>query len=328
MAVPIRIKPLFWRGIWSVVFACLASITNAQSYPAKPIRIVVAFAPGGSGDITARTVAQKMAQAMGQQFVIDNRPGAGGIVAAESVARTEPDGYTLLALNNGNAISAALFKSLPFDITKDFAPISTVGRVNLAVLVPAASPIRSVKELISQAKARPGKLNLGTTNIGGTAHLAAELFKSMAGVDIVSVPFTGTGDVITALRGNSVDVAFEFTAPVMGQIKSGTLRAIAVSSSTRSTVLPDVPTLAEAGVPGYEAISWNGLAAPKKTPAAIVARLNKEVHAAVAAAEVRQRLEELGVEPFVGSPEAAADLVAADIAKWNGVIDKAKIARQ
>ena len=312
----------------TAVFGGPVCAATAENYPAKPLRLLVPFAPGGAGDITARTVTQKMAEAMKQQFIIDNRPGAGGVAATELVAKAEPDGYTILALNNGHAVSAALFKSLPYDVLRDFAPVSTVGRVSMALLVPGESPVKSVKELIAQAKATPGKLNLGTINIGSTPHLAAELFKSMSGIEVVAVPFNATGAVITALRSNSVQFAFEFITPVLGQVKAGSLRAIAVTSRARSIVLPEVPTLAESGVPGYEAVSWNGMAVPIKTPVAIIIRLNREIHAAVAMPEVKQRLQELGVEPFLNTPEATRDLVAADIAKWNGVIDKAKIPRQ
>lgn len=299
-----------------------------QNYPSKPIRLLVPFAPGGAGDITARTVTQKVGEAIGQQFIIDNRPGAGGVVATEIVAKAEADGYTLLALNNGHAISAALFKALPYDVTKDFIPVTTIGSVSMALLVPPDAPVKSTKELIAQAKASPGKLNLGTINIGSTPHLAGELFKSAAQIDVVMVPFNATGAVITALRSNQVQFGFEFITPVLGQIKAGQLRALAVTSKARSSVLPDVPTIAESGLPGYEAASWNGMAVPAKTPAAIVARLNKEVHAAVAQPDVKKRLQELGVEPYLNTPEATRALLVAEIAKWNGVIDKAKIPRQ
>jgi tripartite-type tricarboxylate transporter receptor subunit TctC len=309
----------------------LVAVGNAaaqQPYPSKPVRLLVPFAPGGAGDITARTVTQKMGEAMGQQFIIDNRPGAGGVVATEIVAKAEPDGYTLLALNNGHAISAALFKALPYDVKKDFIPVTTIGSVSMALLVPPEAPAKSAKELIAQAKANPGKLNLGTINIGSTPHLAGELFKSAAQIDVVMVPFNATGAVVTALRSNQVQFGFEFITPVLGQIKSGQLRALAVTSKGRSSVLPDVPTVAESGLPGYEAASWNGMAVPAKTPAAIVARLNKEVHAAVGQPEVKKRLQELGVEPYLNTSEATKALLVAEIEKWNGVIDKAKIPRQ
>ena len=246
---------------------------------------------------------QKMSEAMGQQIIIDNRPSAGGIVATETVAKSEPDGYTLMLLNNTNAVSAAMFKKLPYDTVKDFAMVSTIGAFSLGVLVSPDSPVKTVKELIAQAKATPGKLNFGSINIGTTQHLSAELLKSMAGIDVTTVPFNNTAGVLTALRGNSVQVAFEFLPPVIGQVKAGGLRAIAVTSRTRFALLPDVPTLAESGVPGYEVTSWNGIAVAAKTPKAIVERLNKEIHAAVNSPQIKQRFQELGVEQNTSTPD-------------------------
>lgn len=299
-----------------------------QAYPTKSIRLLVPFGPGGVGDITSRVVAQKMGEAMGQQVVIDNRPSAGGIVAMELAAKANPDGYTLMGLSNANAISAAMFKSLPYDTVNDFAMVSTLGAFSLVVIVAPDSPVKTLKDLIAQAKAAPGKLNIGTVNIGTTQHLAAELFKSMGGLDLVTVPYNNTAGVLGALRSNGVQVAFEFLPPTMGQIKAGVIRALAVTPRTRFALLPDVPTLAESGVPGYEVTSWNGLAVPAKTPRAIIERLNKEVHAAVNSPQVRQRFQDLGVEPNVSTPEGAHKFLVSEIAKWNALIDKAKIQRQ
>jgi tripartite-type tricarboxylate transporter receptor subunit TctC len=301
---------------------------GAQPYPAKPIRLLVPFAPGGIGDLTGRAVAQKMGEALGQQIIIDNRPSAGGIVATELVAKAAPDGYTLLLMNNTNAVSAALFRKLPYDTVRDFAMITTLGAFSIVMFVNPESPLRSVKDLIAHAKANPGKLNIGTINIGSTQHLSAELFKSMAGVEIEHVPFNSTGAVVTGLRGSNVQVAFEFLAPVLGQIKGGSLRALAVTPASRFTVLPDVPTVAESGLPGYEVTAWNGVAAPAGTPRAIIDRLNQEVHAAMNAPDLKKRFQELGVESNLRTPEASRAFLIADIAKWNGVIDKARIPRQ
>jgi tripartite-type tricarboxylate transporter receptor subunit TctC len=300
----------------------------AQSYPSKPVRIVVPFGPGGVGDISARVLAQKLSETMGQQALVENRPGAGGIVASETVAKADPDGHTLLLLTNGQAVSVSLFKSLPYDAVKDFAPVSTLGLFDMVVLVNSEWKISSVSQLVGHAKQNPGKLNIATINPGGTQHLAAELFKSMAGIDVQTVPFKGTPAVLTALRGNEVQAAFEFIAPALAQIKAGTLRPLAVTSKRRFSGLPDVPTVAESGVPGYEASAWNGIAAPAKTPRAIVERLNKEINAALASPEVRQRLQGLGVEAQGSTPEQFREFLVAEIAKWRDVIERAKIERQ
>ena len=289
---------------------------------------MVPFAAGGVADITARVLSQKMSETLGQQVLVENRPSAGGIVASEAVARAEPDGHTLLFITNGNAVSASLFKSLPYDTVNDFAPVSTVGFFDLVLVVDSASRIGSVRELIAFAKANPNKFNVGTINPGSTQNLAAELFKSMAGVDAQVVPFKTTPAVITALKGNDVQAAFEFLAPVLGQIKGGALRALAVTSDKRFAGLPEVPTVAESGVPGYQASSWNGIAAPAKTPKPVIERLHREVNAALAAPEVRKRLQELGVEARAGTPEALGALLVSEIAKWKAVIERAKIPTQ
>ena len=310
------------------VLAMLAAGAHAQSYPTKPIRLLVPFGPGGVGDITSRAVMQKMGEAMGQQIIIDNRPSAGGIVATETVAKSEPDGYTLYLMNNTNAVSAAMFRKLPYDVVRDFAMVSTIGGFSLVVLVNPDSPVKSVKELIAQARANPGKFNIGSINIGTTQHLSAELLKSMAALDAATVPFNNTASVLTALRGNNIQVAMEFMPPVLGQIRANALRAMAVTSLTRSPMLPNVPTLAESGLPGYEVNSWNGIAVAAKTPKAIVDRLNKEIHAAVNSPQVAQRFQELGVSQNLNTPEGMRKLLLDEIAKWNALIDKATIPRQ
>ena len=304
-----------------------ATTLLAQPYPSKPIRLLVPFGPGGVGDITSRAVMQKMSESIGQQIIIDNRPSAGGIVATETVAKSEPDGYTLYLMNNTNAVSAAMFKKLPYDTLKDFETVSTIGGFSIVVLVSPDSPAKTIKELISLAKASSGKFNIGSINIGTTQHLSAELFKSIGGLDITSVPFNNTAGVLTALRGGSVQVAMEFLPPVLGQIRANALRAVAVSSMTRSSMLPNVPTLHESGLADYEVNSWNGIAVAAKTPKAIVARLNKEIHAAVNSPLIAQRFQELGVSQNLSSPEGMRKLMVEEIAKWNALIDKTKIQR-
>ena len=314
--------------ICAAALAAAATSTFAQGYPARPVKIVVPFAAGGVADITARVLSQKMSEAMGQQVLVENRPSAGGIVASEAVAKAEPDGYTLLFITNGNAVSASLFKSLPYDTLNDFAPISTVGFFELVMVVNSDSKIGSVDELIALARANPNKLNIGTINIGSTQNLAAELFKSMSGIDAQVVPFKATPAVITALKSNDVAVAFEILAPVLPQIKGGALRALAVTSDKRFSELPNVPTVAESGVRGYQAASWNGVAAPARTSRAIVDRLNLEINAAVTSSDVKLRLRGLGIDARGSTPEGLRELLVSEIAKWKAVIERAKIEKQ
>ncbi len=312
----------------AALLACVGSGALAQTYPAQPVKMLVPYAAGGVGDITARVLAQRLSQTLGQQVIIDNRPSAGQIVATEAAMKAEPDGYTLLWLNQGHAVSASLFKSLPYDPVRDFAPISTVGFFGLALLVNSDSPYRSVKDFIAAAKATPGRLNVGTTSIGGTQFIAAELFKSMAGLEFQTVPFKATPAIIAAVKGKDLDAMVEILAPVIPQIKSGSLRALGVTFDRRFAGLPEVPTIAEAGVPGYEASAWNGVAAPARTPRAVIERLNKEIGAAVAVPEVSQRLQDLGVDARASSPEALRELLISETAKWKAVVERAKIEKQ
>ncbi|HRA63378.1 MAG TPA: tripartite tricarboxylate transporter substrate binding protein [Burkholderiaceae bacterium] len=292
------------------------------------MRIVVPFGAGGVADMTARAVAQKLSQSLGQAVVIDNKPGAGGVSAGDAVAKAEPDGHTLLLISNGTAVSAGIFKSLPFDTVKDFTPISTLASFDIAIVAPADSPFKTLGELIAHAKAHPGKLNLGTINIGSTQNLTAELFKSAAGIDAQIVPFNGTPAVITALRGGQIDAAVEILGPVMAQISSKSLRALAITGAKRSAVMPEVPTALESGVAGLVATSWNGLAAPAGTPAAVVNRLNKDIVAAVNAPDVKAKLHALNVEAQSSSPEQAASLLASETRRWGDIITRAKIPTQ
>ena len=315
-------------GVACLLFWSLCAGVQAQKYPVRPIRIVLPYGPGGNSDIIARQLAQHMSQRLGPQVVVDNRPGAGGIIATEIARKAEPDGYTLLWLNTGHAVSVALYKSLPYDPVRDFVPVSTVGFSGLALLVNAASPVRSVKELIAAAKGRPDRFNIGVTFVGSTNHLAAELFKSMAGIDVQVVPFKTSPALITGVSGNESQAIIEFIPPVLPLVRSGALRALGVTSDRRSANMPDVPTLAEAGLPGFEASAWNGLAAPAKTPRAIVTQLNREVHAIVAIPAVKQRLRELDADARAGTSESFRDLLVADIAKWKRVVERANIERR
>jgi len=315
---------------WCAVLALAVASTSAaaQGYPTKPVRIVVPFGPGGVADISARAVAQKMGESMGQQVIVENKPSAGGILASETVAKAEPDGYTLLFITNGNSVSESLFKSLPYNSVKDFAPVSTVGFFDFVFVVKNDSDIKSMGDLLARMRANPGKLNIATINPGSGQHLSAELFKSMAGVDAQIITYKSTPEVLTAVISGQVQVGLDIVAPVLAQVKGGAVRIIAVSSKQRSPILPEVPSVAESGVPGYESESWNGVAAPVKTPPAIIERLNKEVRAAVAAPDVKKRLQDLGIDARAGTPEQLRERLVADIAKWRAVIEKANIPRQ
>ncbi len=306
----------------------LPGTSRAQDYPNKPVRIMVGFAPGGVADITVRIVAQKLGERLKQQFVVENRPSAGGIVAAQAVANASPDGYTLLLISNGNAVSVSLFRALPYEPVKDFDMVSQIGFFGLTLVTHSDSKLGSVKELIAEAKAHPAKLNFGTIGIGSTQNLSAELFKSLAGIDVTTVPYKGSPDVLTALKSHDVQVGFEVLAPVIAQIKGGALKALAVTTDRRFPGLPEVPTVSESGLPGYEVASWNGIAAPAKTPRAIIVRLNKEINAVLALPEVKQRFEELGVVARGGTPEELTALLSKEIGKWKDVVAKAKIEKQ
>jgi tripartite-type tricarboxylate transporter receptor subunit TctC len=321
-------REMLIMGTAGAAGALLASAGLAQSFPARPIRIVVPFGAGGIADLTARAIAKKLGEGLKQAVVVENRPGAGGVVAGELVAKAEPDGHTLLLMSNGTAVSSGLFKSLPFDAQKDFAPIVTIGFFDIAVLAAANSRFRSMQDMLAYAKQNPGKLNVATINIGSTQHLAAELLKSSAGLDFQVVPFNGSPAVLTALRGGQVDACVEILGPMMGQIASTAVRPLAVMGARRADGLPDVPTVAESGVHGFEAASWNALAAPARTPPAIVALLNAEVNKALATADLRKQLADLNVTPAGGPPGKLRDLLSSETRRWSEVIVKANVPRQ
>ncbi len=320
-------RHLFSLLVLSAAMA-LPYVAVAQAFPSKAIRLVVPFGAGGVADLTARTVAQKLSESLGQPVLVDNRPGAGGVVAGDLVAKADPDGHTLLLMSNGTAVTAGLFKSLPFDTLRDFAPVSTLGFFDIAIITQADSKFKTLGDLLAYARANPGKLNLGSINIGSTQNLAAELFKSSAGIDVQIVPFNGSPAVITALRGGQIDAAVEILAPVLPQINAKALRALAVTGAKRASVLPDVPTAKESGVTNYEAASWNAIAAPAKTPKSVIARLNKDITAALNSPDVKKSLANQNVAAQSSTPEQAAELLASEVKRWGDVIVRAKVPQQ
>jgi len=317
------------QGAAALALGRAAGIAAAQpaSFPSRPIQLVVPNAAGGAADLTARAVGQRLAAALGQPVVIDNRPSAGGVVAGEVVARAEPDGHTLLLISSGTAVSAALFRKLPFDTLADFAPVSQMARFDLAIAVAANGRFRTLGELLAHARANPGKLNIGTPQIGTTQNLAAELFKLSAGIEAQVVPFNGTPPVVTAVRGGEIDVLVDILGPLMPHLQGKVLRGLAVLGRERAPELPDVPAVRESGGPlaGFDVSSWNGLAAPAKTPPAIVERLSRAVQDAVAQPDVKKQLQTLNMTARGSSPAALREFLAADIRRWDEVIAKAKL---
>ena len=306
---------------------CGAAVA-ADVYPSRPIRLVLGVGTGGVGDLTMRLFAQYMSKGLGQRIVVDNRPGAGGALAAAAVINAAPDGYTLLQAGNAAAISVSLFKKPTFDPLRDFIPVSTNGFFQMGVIATPQSGFNTLADMVAFAKKNPRKLNIGTINIGSTQFLAVELFKSMAGIEVQTVPFKSNTALITSLRANELSVSFELLGPVLSQIKAGVFRTLAVASDRRFAGLPDVPTIIEAGLPGYNVTSWTGFGVPAKTPDAIVNRLAKEAIAAAAVPEVRQTLQEMGIEARSLSAPETRKLMASEIARWKQVIEQAKIERQ
>ena len=317
-------RTLLRSGAAAAIAACAGA--RADTYPSRPIQLYVAFAPGGAGDIVARAVAREMGKSMGQAVVIENRPAP--VVAVQTVARSKPDGYTMMLAGNGTALSQALFKSLPYDVMRDFVHVSTLASFDLTMLVSGQSEFNTVADVLAYAKTNPGKLNIATVRVGSTQNLSAEMFKSMTGVDGVIVPFKTTGEILTALRAKDVHVAFEILPPILSQVTSKSVKLLAVTAAKRFPGLPQVPTLAESGVPGFEATSWNGISVPVGTPQPVIDRLSKEIQAAVASADVQKELQALGFTAKASTPAEMTQRMKNDIAKWGAVIEKAGIEKQ
>jgi tripartite-type tricarboxylate transporter receptor subunit TctC len=303
----------------AAVLPVVSRLARAQDYPTRPVRIVVGFAPAGPGDIVARLIGQWLSERLGQQFVIDNRSGAGGNIGTEAVVRAPADGYTLLLCGTPNATNATLYEKLNFNFLRDIAPVAGVLRGPYVLVVNPSVPTKSVPEFIAYAKANPRKLNMASGGVGTGAHIAGELFKMMAGVDMVHVPYRSAGPAYNDLFGGQVQVIFATTVASIGYIRAGRLRALAVTAATRSDALPDIPTVGEF-VPGYEASVWFGLGAPRSTPVEIVDTLNKEINAALADPNMKARLADLGGTPLPGLPAEFGKLIADETEKWGKVI--------
>ena len=309
------------RWALGALFACIATVASAQSYPNRTIRLVVPFPAAGTTDILARAAAQKLTEAFGQSVVVDNRPGAAGNIGSDLVAKSAPDGYTLLMGTVGtHAINPSLYSKMPYDHVKDFVPVVLVAGVPNVLVVNPALPVNSVADLIKLAKDKPGQINFASSGSGTSIHLSGELFKTMAGVDITHVPYKGSSPALVDLIGGQVQIMFDNLPSALPQIKAGKLRAIAVTSLKRAPVLPDVPTISESGLPGFEASSWFGVLAPAGTPAPIVARINAEVNKWLQSAEAREKLLSQGAEAAGGSPEQFANHIRAESEKWAKVV--------
>ena len=305
--------------------AAFAPAYAQQPYPAKPIRIISPFAPGGGNDILCRTIAQKLTDNIKQQVIVENRPGANGIIGTEAAARAAPDGYTIVLIPSGHAVNASLHRKLPYDSIRDFTPITLVGSSPLILAVHPSVPAKSVKELAALAKARPEQLTYGSAGIGSSGHLGGALFETLTGAKMVHVPYKGMALAVSDLMGGQVSLVFGTSLSVMPHVRSGRLRALATTGAKRSPALPELPTVAEAGVAGYEASLWYGFVGPARIPNDIVRRLNGEIVAVLKSAEVRERLASQGVEASPSTPEAFGQLMVSDLDRWAKVVQRAGI---
>jgi tripartite-type tricarboxylate transporter receptor subunit TctC len=308
----------------AVGLPAVARIANAQTYPARPVRVIVGFAAGGAPDIAARLLAQWLSERLGQQFIIENRPGAGGNIATEAVVDAPADGYTLLLINISNSVNATLYQKLKYDFIRDIAPVASISHENYGMEVHPSFPAKTVGEFIAYAKANPGKLNMASPGNGTGPHMAGELFKIMAGVDMVHVPYRGSPPALTDLLAGQVQMMFSPLSSSIEYVRAGKLRALGVTTATRSEALPDIPAVGEF-VPGYQASGWFGIGAPAKTPIGIVDRLNQEINAGLADSKLKARLADLGATVFVGSPSDFAKHISEETEKWAKVVRTADL---
>ena len=319
----------FCRALALAPFAAVPLPAVAQAaYPSRPVRFILPFGAGGVADVTSRLVADKLGEKLGQRFVVENMPGAGGITAARAVLAAPADGHTIALITNGNAISAALFKSLPYDLLKDFAPVSLIGTFECVFIVNAEQPYKTLQDVLKAMREQPGKLNVGTINPGSTQHLTAELFKATANVDFVHVPHRTSPEAVVALLRNDVQVVVDFYAALKPGIVDGKTRALAWSGPTPSPALPNVPAAAQAGVPGFDVVSWNSMGVPAGTPAAAIDTLNRALREVLADADLKRRALDMGIDLKASSPADVTARLRSDIDKWNKLIDRAGIQRQ
>jgi tripartite-type tricarboxylate transporter receptor subunit TctC len=311
-------------AVGAAALPAVSRVAWAQTYPSRPVRWIVGFPPGGGNDIFARLIGQWLSERLGQPFVIDNRPGAGSNIATEAVVRSSPDGYTLLLANAANAINATLYDKLNFVFIRDIVPVAGIVHVPVIMVVHPSVPAKTFPEFIAYAKANPGKLNMASNGNGSIPHLSGELFKAMAGIDMLHVPYRGTGPALTALLGGQVQVMFASMPGSVEYVKAGKLRALAITTATRSDKLPDIPTVGEF-MPGYEVNQWYGVGAPKGTPSDIIDKLNKEINVGLADPKMKARLAEVGGIVLEGSPIDFGKVIAADTERWGKVIRAANI---
>jgi tripartite-type tricarboxylate transporter receptor subunit TctC len=319
------VKSMLARILVSLFVIACAGAASAQTYPQHPVRVIVPFAPAGPTDVIARILGQKLSQSLGQQFVIENQPGAGGNIGIGNAAKSAPDGYTILVVSSSYVVNPSLYDKVPYDPYKDFMPVSMAAASPNVLVVNPSLPANNLKELIALIKANPGKYNFASAGTGTTPHLSGELFKLSLGLDIVHVPFNGAGPAIQSAVGGHTPIAFTALPPAAPMVKDGKLRGLAVTSATRSPALPDVPTIAEAGLPGQEADTLQGVLVPAATPPDIVALLHREIVKAIATDDVKQRFAELGFEAAGTSPEQFAAQIKDEVAKWGKVIREANI---
>ena len=313
------------RTLAAILALGAAAAHGADNYPNRPIRLIVPSGAGGVTDILARILAERMRGPLGQQVVVDNRPGAGGIVGSDIVAKASPDGYTLLMVFPSHAVNPSLNAKMPYDSVADFAPITLVSRVSQVLLVHPSMPVQGVKDLIAYAKARPRQLNFGSVGKGSLGHLSGELFASQAGIEMVHVAYKGAPQIMAALLSNEVQIYLNVPISAMAQIRAGKVRALGVSTPGRLAVLPEVPTIAESGLPGFEATGWNGILAPARTPSPIVDRVHREVVAALRAPDIQAQLSAQAIDSVGNSPQEFAKILRADVAKWREVLRRAGI---